>query len=100
MDGVPTYVIVLIVLVALSAYFSASETAFTSYSKTRAKTDAEDGSKKARKVLNLSENYEKLISTILIGNNIVNIVATSLATVLPSNLSLRLSRTALPSLIA
>ena len=82
MDGVPTYVIVLIVLVALSAYFSASETAFTSYSKTRAKTDAEDGSKKARKVLHLSDNYEKLISTILIGNNIVNIVATSLATVL------------------
>lgn len=82
MDGVPTYVLVLIVLVALSAYFSASETAFTSYSKTRAKTDAEDGSKKARKVLWLSDNYEKLISTILIGNNIVNIVATSLATVL------------------
>ena len=81
MDGVPTYVLVLIVLVALSAYFSASETAFTSYSKTRAKTDAEDGSKKARKVLSLSDNYEKLISTILIGNNIVNIVATSLATV-------------------
>ena len=82
MDGVPTYVIVLIVLVALSAYFSASETAFTSYSKTKAKTEAEDGSKKARKVLWLSDNYEKLISTILIGNNIVNIVATSLATVL------------------
>ncbi len=82
MDGVPTYVIVLIVLVALSAYFSASETAFTSYNKTRAKTDAEDGSKKARKVLWLSDSYEKLISTILIGNNIVNIVATSLATVL------------------
>lgn len=82
MDGVPTYVIVLIVLVALSAYFSASETAFTSYSKTKAKTEAEDGSKKAKKVLSLSDNYEKLISTILIGNNIVNIVATSLATVL------------------
>ena len=82
MDGVPTMIIVLIVLVALSAYFSASETAFTSYSKTRAKTDAEDGSKKAKKVLSLSDNYEKLISTILIGNNIVNIVATSLATVL------------------
>ena len=82
MDGVPTYVLVLIVLVALSAYFSASETAFTSYSKTKAKTEAEDGSKKARKVLWLSDNYEKLISTILIGNNIVNIVATSMATIL------------------
>ncbi len=82
MDGVPTYVLVLIVLIGLSAYFSASETAFTSYNKTRAKTEAEDGSKKARKVLWLSDNYEKLISTILIGNNIVNIVATSLATML------------------
>ncbi len=82
MDSVPTYVIVLIVLIALSAYFSASETAFTSYNKTRAKTDAEDGDKRARKVLWLSDNYEKLISTILIGNNIVNIVASSLATVL------------------
>ncbi len=82
MDGVPTYVILLVVLIALSAYFSASETAFTSYNKMRAKAEAEDGSKKARKVLHLSENYEKLISTILIGNNIVNIVATSLATLL------------------
>ena len=86
MDGVPTYVLVLIVLVGLSAYFSASETAFTSYSKTKAKTEAEDGSKKARKVLWLSDNYEKLISTILIGNNIVNIVATSLATMLFTHL--------------
>ncbi len=87
MDAVPTYyVVLLIVLIALSAYFSASETAFTSYNKMRAKSEAEDGSKKARKVLKLSENYEKLISTILIGNNIVNIVATSLATIFFSKL--------------
>ncbi len=82
MDGVPTIIVVLIVLVALSAYFSASETAFTSFNKMRAKAEAEDGEKKAKKVLRLSENYEKLISTILIGNNIVNVVASSLATVL------------------
>lgn len=85
MDGssLPIYVLLLIVLIALSAYFSASETAFASYNKMRMKSEAEDKKgKKARRVLELSENYEKLISTILIGNNIVNIVATSIATLL------------------
>ena len=87
MDGVPTtYVIVLLALILASAYFSASETAYASYNKMRMKSEAEDGEKKARKVLSLSENYEKLISTILIGNNIVNIVATSLATLIFTNL--------------
>lgn len=86
MDGVPMYVFALIVLVALSAYFSASETAFASYNRMRMKSEAEDDGDKARRVLRLSENYEKLISTILIGNNIVNIVATSLATVLFTHL--------------
>lgn len=74
-------VLLLILLIALSAYFSASETAFASYNKMRMKSEAEDKKAiKARRVLSLSENYEKLISTILIGNNIVNIVATSVAT--------------------
>ena len=85
MDGssLPIYVLLLIVLIALSAYFSASETAFASYNKMRMKSEAEEKKgKKARRVLELSENYEKLISTILIGNNIVNIVATSIATLL------------------
>ncbi len=85
MDGssLPIFVLLLIILIALSAYFSASETAFSSYNKMRMKSEAEDKKgKKARRVLELSENYEKLISTILIGNNIVNIVATSIATLL------------------
>ena len=84
MDGssLPIYVLLLIVLIALSAYFSASETAFASYNKMRMKSEAEDKKgKKARHVLELSENYEKLISTILIGNNIVNIAVASLGTV-------------------
>lgn len=85
MDGssLPLSVLLLVVLIALSAFFSASETAFSSYNKMRMKAEADDkkGSK-ARRVLSLSENYEKLISTILIGNNIVNIVATSVATLL------------------
>ena len=85
MDGssLPLSVLLLVVLIALSAFFSASETAFSSYNKMRMKTEADDkkGSK-ARRVLSLTENYEKLISTILIGNNIVNIIATSVATLL------------------
>ena len=88
MDGsLPIYVLVLIVLIALSAYFSASETAFASFNKMRMKSEADEKTgKKARHVLDLSENYEKLISTILIGNNIVNIVATSIATLLFTHL--------------
>ena len=85
MDGssLPLFVLLLIVLIALSAYFSASETAFSSYNKIRMKSEAEDKkAKKARRVLELGENYEKLISTILIGNNIVNIVAASISTLL------------------
>lgn len=80
-------VLLLILLIALSAYFSASETAFASYNKMRLKSEAEDKKAvKARRVLSLSENYEKLISTILIGNNLVNIVATSVATLLFTHL--------------
>ena len=86
-SSLPIFVLILIVLVALSAYFSASETAFSSYNKMRMKSEAEDKKgKKARHVLELSENYEKLISTILIGNNIVNILATSIATLLFTSL--------------
>ena len=88
MDGsLPIYVLVLIALIMLSAFFSASETAFASYNKIRMKSEAEEKTgKKARRVLEIAENYEKLISTILIGNNIVNIVATSIATLLFTHL--------------
>ena len=72
--------------VVLSAYFSATETAFSSLNKTRLKTIAEKGNKKAQLALNLSDNYDKLISTILIGNNIVNILLASLGTVVFVNL--------------
>lgn len=82
MDGSSTLqIIIMVFLVMMSAYFSATETAFSSLNKTRLKTMAEDGNKKANLVLKLSENYDKLISTILIGNNIVNIVVASLSTI-------------------
>lgn len=76
----------LIVLIMLSAFFSASETAYSSLNMIRLKSRAEDGDKQAAKVLTLAERYDSLLSTILIGNNIVNIGASSLATVLFSRL--------------
>lgn len=75
-------IIVIVVLILFSAYFSATETAFTSVNKIRLKNMAGDGDKKAETVLKLSEKYDKLLTTILVGNNIVNITMTSVATVL------------------
>ena len=68
--------------VLMSAYFSATETAFSSINKIRLKTMAEDGNKKAERTLKLADDYDGLLSTILIGNNIVNILASSLSTIL------------------
>ena len=75
------YVIAILILVVFSAYFSATETAFTSANRIRLKNLAGDGNKKAKEVLDLSENYDTLLSSILVGNNIVNIAMSSLATV-------------------
>ena len=71
---------ILFVCVALSAFFSASETAFTSVNRVKLKTMIQNGSKPAKAALALAEDYDRLITTILIGNNIVNIAASSLAT--------------------
>ena len=76
-----TIIIALIMLVGCSAFFSATETAFSSVNKIRLKNMANDGDKKAKKALDLAENYDKLLTTILVGNNLVNIMATALATV-------------------
>ena len=75
-------IIFLVILVALSAFFSATETAFLSFNKARMKSMAKQGSRKAQLVVDLEERYDKLLSTILIGNNIVNILASSMATVI------------------
>ena len=72
---------VMLFCIIMSAYFSATETAFSSFNKTRLKTMAENGNKRAELTLSLSEKYDKLISTVLIGNNIVNILLASLGTV-------------------
>ena len=81
-DGSITLSVALVILVAFSAFFSASETAFSSLNQIRLKSRAEDGDPSAARVLAMSEQYDKLLSTILIGNNIVNIAAASIGTVL------------------
>ena len=80
-DGSTLTIIVMLILVALSAFFSASETAFTSFNRTKMKNLAAEGNKRAASALKLSDNYDKLLSTILVGNNIVNISLSSIATV-------------------
>ncbi|MBO5010705.1 MAG: HlyC/CorC family transporter [Clostridia bacterium] len=75
-----TYLVIIVICVIMSAYFSATETAFSTFNKIRVKTMAEKGNKKAALALKLEDNYDSLISTILIGNNIVNILAASLGT--------------------
>jgi len=75
-----TYIIIMAVCLVLSAYFSATETSFSSVNKTRLKALSEKGNKRADTVLALTEQYDKLISTILIGNNVVNILLSSVGT--------------------
>lgn len=80
-QSIAVYVGAMVVLLILSAYFSATETAFTSLNRIKIKNMADDGNRKARKVLDLVEHFDKVLSTILIGNNIVNIANTAIATV-------------------
>ena len=75
-----TYIIIMAICLVLSAYFSATETAFSTMNKTRMKTLAEKNNKRAQLALTLAERYDRLLSTILIGNNIVNILLSSLGT--------------------
>ena len=86
MDGNPLLILSLVALTLMSAFFSASETAYTSLNRARMKNMAHDGNRRAEKALALSEDYDKLLSGILVGNNIVNILSASLATVLFVNL--------------
>jgi len=80
--------IILIVLVFLSAFFSSAETAFSTVNRVRMRTLEEEGNKKAARVNKILDNYGKMISTILIGNNIVNIAASALATTLALRINL------------
>lgn len=82
MSQIITKLIILVILVILSAFFSATETAFFSMNKIRMKSLANEGNKRAKKVIRISDDLDSLLSTILIGNNLVNIATTAIATVL------------------
>ena len=77
-----TLVVALILLMMGSAFFSATETAFSSLNKPRLKNMAAEGNKKAKLAYKLAENYDELISSTLVGNNVVNIAATTIGTLL------------------
>ena len=79
-------IVVVVILVVLSAFFSSAETALTTVNKVRLKSLEEQGNKSAKRVLQILENHGKMLSTILIGNNIVNIFASSLVTTLAIDL--------------
>lgn len=74
--------LVLVALIICSGYFSASETAFSAFNRARMKNMAQNGNKKAALVLRMSEDFDKVLSTLLIGNNIVNISASTISTLL------------------
>ena len=74
--------IVIFVLIGLSAFFSSAETAFTTVNRVRMKTLADEGNSRAAAALTVLDHYSKMLSTILIGNNIVNLSASSLTTIL------------------
>lgn len=80
-DSIPT-IFLLTVLIAMSGYFSSAETAFTSANRIRLRTEAKKGDRKSERALQLAEDYTNLLSTILVGNNIVNIASSTIATIL------------------
>lgn len=72
----------IVVLLLMSAFFSASETAFSTVNKIRLRHEADKGNKKAARALKIAENFDKTLTTILVGNNIVNILSASLGTII------------------
>ncbi len=75
-------VFIIVILLILSALFSASETALSSVNKVRLRSYADDGSKRAKMAIKLTDNFDKTLTTILIGNNVVNLASTTVATVM------------------
>lgn len=75
-------ILILIVLIIFSAFFSATETAFSSLNRIRLKNLAANGNRRAKLAYALSERYDELLSTILVGNNLVNIASTTISTLL------------------
>jgi len=78
----------IVILVFLSAFFSSAETALSTVNRVRMRALEEEGNKRAARVNKILENYSKMLSAILIGNNVVNLTASSLATILASRIHL------------
>ncbi len=81
----PIEIVTLVILIFLSGFFSSAETAFVSCNKARIRSLADDGNKKAARVLRILEKSSKLLSTVLIGNNIVNLTASAISTMLAAD---------------
>ena len=79
-SGAIFQIVFLVVLLLLSAFFSSAETALTTSNRIRMRTLAEDGDQRAARVLRITDDSGKMLSAILIGNNIVNLSASSIAT--------------------
>ena len=80
--SVAIQIVALVVLIALSSFFSSAETSFVSVNLIRMRSLADDGNKRAARVLKIRENSDKMLSAVLIGNNLVNISASALATMI------------------
>ena len=76
-----TELIIMLICLVFSAFFSGTETAFTSFNRTKMKNLAAEGNRRAALALDLAENYDKMLTTLLVGNNVVNILLSSIATV-------------------
>lgn len=81
----PIEIVTLVILIFLSGFFSSAETAFVSCNKARIRSLADDGNKRAARVLRILEKSSKLLSTVLIGNNIVNLTASAISTMLAAD---------------
>ena len=79
--------IILVVLVILSGFFSRTETAYTGVSRVKLRSMSDDGNAAAARVLGILEDYSALLSSLLIGNNIVNLSASALSTALTIKLA-------------
>ncbi|MBQ4559811.1 MAG: HlyC/CorC family transporter [Tyzzerella sp.] len=86
-QGVGLQVVILVILLGLSAFFSSAETALTTVNKIKMRSFADDGNKRAKMVMKLTEHSGKMLSAILIGNNIVNLSASSLTTTIAYELA-------------
>ena len=85
-DSITLHILVCVILILLSAFFSATETAFSSVNKTKLRVKASEGHKGAKKALDLAEDFDKVLSTIVVGNNLVNISLSSLCLIIFSNI--------------